>query len=192
MEPDLAAFLARHQPGPTEAAAWLDGALRLRLTSYLSNALPPLTYVNSVRCLIFQGDRVLVLTNQHSRHIVPGGRREPGEALLATLRREVLEETGWSVTAPVLLGFTYFHVSPPRPPDYAYPHAGFINVVYHAEAVTHDPAAPLLGDYETAAEFVPVAVAWTLPLSAGEQFFLAAALDRRPVAPDRPEPGRPA
>jgi 8-oxo-dGTP pyrophosphatase MutT (NUDIX family) len=183
VESDLATYLNRHSPGPTEEAAWLDGSLRLRSTSFLSDVPPPLAYVNSVRCVVFDGALVLVLTNQHSRHILPGGRRERDEPLLSTLRREVREETGWAVTQPTLLGFTYFHVLPPRPPGYTDPHAGFINVVYEAEVLTHDPAGRLVDDYEAAWTLTPVSEARALPLSAADQFFLAAALARGVARP---------
>ncbi|MEN8893281.1 NUDIX hydrolase [Planktotalea arctica] len=35
---------------------------------------------------------------------IPGGGIDPGESLIPALRREVMEETGWSIGAPVRLG----------------------------------------------------------------------------------------
>jgi 8-oxo-dGTP pyrophosphatase MutT (NUDIX family) len=181
MEPDLADFLARHDPQGVEDAAWLDGSLRLRVTAYLGAEPPPLAYVNSARAIVFQGDAVLVVRGvlgPDDLHIVPGGRREGGETLAEALCREVLEETGWTIANIAMLGFMHFHILA-RPPDYAYPHSGFFNVVHAADAVTHDPAALLAGDVEIGVGFRPLDEIEALRLKSGERLFLSAALARR-------------
>jgi ADP-ribose pyrophosphatase YjhB (NUDIX family) len=181
MEPDLAAFLARHAPRVGEDGAWLDGALRLRITAYLGDEPPPPAYVNSARAIVFQGDAVLVvrgILGPADLHIVPGGRREGDETLAEALRREVLEETGWALTNVAMVGFMHFHILA-RPAGYAYPYSGFINVIHTADAAAYHPGALLPGDVETGIGFRPLPEIEALPLSPGERLFLAEALARR-------------
>ena len=109
----------------------------LRITAYLGHEQSPLAYVTSVRSLVFRDDALLVLRNRDGAHIVPGGRREAGETLEETVRREVLEETGWVLRAPIMLGFMHFHNLSPKPPGHPYPYPDFIQMVYMA-----DPHAP--------------------------------------------------
>lgn len=133
--------------------------ISLRVRSYLSDLLPPLAYIPPVRCLVLRDDRILVSRNAHRMHIVPGGRRELGESLEETLRREVLEETGWQVTDAARLGFMHFHHLNPRPPDYAYPYPDFIQLIYRAQAERYQPEAKIADDYEVRAWFHPLAQA---------------------------------
>jgi hypothetical protein len=76
MQPDLAAFFARHRPRTQKSAVWGGGTLPLHITSYLSHELPPLAYVTSVRSIVFREEMLLVLRNRGALHSVPGGRRE--------------------------------------------------------------------------------------------------------------------
>ncbi len=179
MVPDLAAFLARHMPLAEELAVWGAGTLPLRITAYLGSESPPLPYITSVRGLIFRDDALLVLRNLDGAHIMPGGRREAGETLEETLRREVLEETGWTVRAPAMLGFMHLHHLSPRPPGQPYPHPDFAQVVYIAEAERYVPDARVPDDYEIDARFRPLSTVEAPELSPGEQVYLATALRRR-------------
>lgn len=57
--------------------------------------------------VILQRGRDLLLTVQDGERPelqLPGGGIDPGEQVLPALHREVLEETGWSMAAPVRLG----------------------------------------------------------------------------------------
>ncbi|MDQ5853501.1 MAG: NUDIX domain-containing protein [Chloroflexota bacterium] len=83
--------------------------LQLRVHTYLTTTLPPLGLVTSVRALVRQDDRILVVRDPSCVHILPGGRREPAEPLLQTLEREVLEETGWMLRDIRPLGLVHFH-----------------------------------------------------------------------------------
>jgi hypothetical protein len=51
----------------------------LRVRTYLTTTLPPLGLVSSVRALVQQDDQILIVHDPVSVHILPGGRREPGE-----------------------------------------------------------------------------------------------------------------
>src|SRR5262245_48367692 len=116
----LTAFLALHRPETEELVYW--DALRLRVTSYRCAELPPLALITSVRAVVLHEASVMVVRAPEGIHILPGGRREPDESLLDTLAREVLEETGWTLEAPRLLGFKHFHHLTPMPPEYRYPY----------------------------------------------------------------------
>jgi ADP-ribose pyrophosphatase YjhB (NUDIX family) len=176
MEPDLASFLARHRPQLQDSAVWGNGALHLRIIVYLGQEPPPLTYVTSVRGIVFRDGMVLVLRNRDALHIVPGGRRETDETLEETLRREVLEETGWTLHAPTMLGFMHFHHLSPKPPDYPYPHPDFMQIVYMARAAVYQPSARIVDDYEIESGFRPTAALHALALTPSERLFLANAL----------------
>jgi 8-oxo-dGTP diphosphatase len=176
MAPDLAAFLARHRPQLQESAVWGNGTLHLCITTYLGQEPPPLAYTTSVRSLVFREEMVLVLRNRDALHIVPGGRREPGETLEETLRREVLEETGWTLHAPTMLGFMHFHHLSPKPPDYPYPHPDFTQIVYMAQAAAYFPDARVADDYEIESNFRPLVAVCTPALTSSERLYLATAL----------------
>src|SRR5689334_20606262 len=92
--------------------------LQFRVRTYLSKRLPPLDLISSVRAVVLSGDRILVVQDPISVHILPGGRREAGETLLQTLQREVLEEIGWAIRDMRLLGLVHFHHLSPKPADY--------------------------------------------------------------------------
>ena len=177
--PALASYLARHTPVAETEVAWRDGAVRLRVTSYLSEELPPLEHISSVRCIVFRGDSVLVVREGDSAHVVPGGRREAGETLRQTLARELLEETGWTVERPRLAGVVRLRHLGPRPPDIPtasplYP--DFLWVIYAAEADEHRPEALLPGSPEGVASFVPLAEVDALGLGPESRIFLEHAL----------------
>lgn len=156
MAPDLATALAGQTPLAEDSVVWGKGSaapLPLRIAGYASADTPPLTYVTSVRALVFRDDALLALPEPDATHILPGGRREGDEAPEATLRREVLEESGWALGALSPLGFMpYRNLGPRRPQPagdpYRYPYPDFLNLVFLAEATTFDPAALLPNDYE--------------------------------------------
>ncbi len=107
-------------------ATW--GDTRLEIRWYLGNVRPPLSLVTSVRAVLFHDRTVMVMQDgDHRYHVVPGGRREPGESIEATLRREILEETGWTLAAHHPLGLAHFRHLTPRPDDYPYPYPDFVH-----------------------------------------------------------------
>lgn len=181
----LAAYLARQVPVARGSVVWgKEGEERwpLDVAGYLTKAVPPLAYVTSVRALVLRGDALLVMEDEAGLHILPGGRREPGEAIEETVRREVLEESGWTLRLGPLLGVTHFRhrgPEPRRPVDgpYHYPFPDFLNLVYLAEGLVYDGARLLPNAYEQRPfRLRPRA---TLPLErldAGARAFYAAAL----------------
>ena len=156
-----------------EIAEWPP--LRLRARTYLSTALPPLDLISSVRALVRRGDQMMVVRDPTGVHILPGGRREAGETLMQTLQREVLEETGWTIRDPRLLGFVHFHHLTPRPADYRFPYPDFLHVIYTATASQYDASQRETNGYELWAKLLPIAEVDGLPLSQGERVLFAAA-----------------
>ena len=191
---ELARFLARCGRLAEEIAIWGQGAgaTRLRLTSYLTAETPPLAYVTSVRSLVFRGDEVLVVRDPDGYHVIPGGRREVGETLEETLRREVLEETGWALGPITPFGLMHFRHLGPQLPGYRYPYPDFLHAVYLAEAGRFVPGALVTGEqaYELEAGFRPLAEVAGLGLPLGQRRLLDAALERHAAAGVLPRPLR--
>ena len=173
MNADLADFLAKHTPFDEEMAMGGAGTMPLRIISYLGDVLPLSDYITSVRSIVFRDEAVLVLRNMHSLHIMPGGRREMGESLEETLHREVLEETGWTLTNISVLGFRHLHHLAPRPPAYSYPHPDFLWVGYMVDAVECLPDV-VPDDYELASTFRSLTEVQTLGLTQAERIYLDA------------------
>lgn len=177
-DPAVAEFLALHTHDVEDVIHW-PYKISFRLRSYLSDDLPPLDYITSARTMIFRGDDIMVLANEDGEHIMPGGRREPGEALLDTLRREVLEETGLEIEGIQRLGFSHFFHLSPKPDPYPYPYPDFFAVMHLADAGSHVPGARLENDYEREARFVPALDMLAQVRSNGERMYLEAALRLR-------------
>jgi len=170
----LTTYLQRQQHISEEEALWHP--LRMQLNCYLIQELPPLELVTSVRCIVFQEEQVLVVKNPFNVHIQPGGRREQGESLEESLRRELLEETGWEIQQPSLLGVKHFHHITPRPENYQHPYPDFLQLVYCARATLYRPEAKEVDGFELGADFLPVAEVKQLTLTANERIFLETAL----------------
>lgn len=184
--PALTAYLARLTPvGEREHV----GREAVRMTSYLTDVLPPLEHVWAVRCVVLRGQSVLAMRTGDAAHVLPGGRREPGETLAQTLERELLEETGWTVTEPRQIGIVHLHWLIPREqtPQHASPsslfYPDFLWLIYAAEAGAHHPEAMLHHPHEGLPEFLPLSNVTTASLLARRlalenRIFLAAALRR--------------
>ena len=146
--PDVTAYFAQLVPAAEHEFVAPDGMDRLRVTSYLTDVPPPERYVRSVRCVVLRDQAVLALLARRDNraHVLPGGRREPGETLLQTLEREVLEEAGWTVTAPRQIGVVRLNWLTPLPAAWAearHFHPDFLWLIHVAEALEHRPTALL-------------------------------------------------
>lgn len=174
MQSDLEMFMAGRLPDSQDVETW--GEIRLSISGYLTQDIPPDRLITSVRCVILNQDKVMVVQNPDGYRVLLGGRRETGESFVETLRREVLEETGWSVREPLLLGFLQFHHLTPKPVDYLYPYPDFLQLVFAAEADQHEPEKRIEDDYETDPTFYVLTEAFKLPLPARDRMFLEAAV----------------
>jgi 8-oxo-dGTP pyrophosphatase MutT (NUDIX family) len=185
LEEGLETFLQRHAVSDETKAVW--SGVRLHVTSYLSEELPPVGLVSSVRCVLLRAGEtgrtheVLVVREQNGAHLLPGGRREPHETLEETAQREVLEETGWTMTAMRRLGFRHYRHLTPRPEGYKYPYPDFLHVIFAARAHSFQPermfpAEVLEREHVLSTEFVPVDAVGAVPLATAHLLFLKAAL----------------
>jgi 8-oxo-dGTP pyrophosphatase MutT (NUDIX family) len=179
MDGRLEEILAGLEAGPVEEVRW-NGGIRLRIAAFLGIAPLPAELVSSARAIVLRDDAVLVAVDVIGiRHILPGGRLEPGETAEAAAARELGEETGWRIGGVTPLGLLHFRHLTPRPGGYAYPYPSFLQPVFVAEADAFDSALLLGDDYVVGSAFVPLAEAGDLDLTAKERFFLDAALRLR-------------
>ena len=132
--------LAAHPPFSDHEIDWPQ--VRVRVRGYAVDFEAADILVTSVRAVVFRGARVVVVRESiGSRHIVPGGRREAGETLEETCRREVAEESGWRVGALKPLAIFHFHhLGDSPPPGFVFEWCDFLNPVYLAEGLKHDRA----------------------------------------------------
>jgi 8-oxo-dGTP pyrophosphatase MutT (NUDIX family) len=66
----------------------------------------------SIKGVVVQHDRVLLLRNEREEWELPGGRIELGETPEACVAREISEETGWQVDVGQILDTWMYHVGP--------------------------------------------------------------------------------
>lgn len=178
---DIAAFLADHAPVAEDHVSWANGTLPLRSTLYLSESVPPLDVLLSVRCIVFDGDTVLVMRDVDEQHILPGGRREKGESLEETVRRELFEESGYAVGELHPLGFVHLHRLLPVPEGDVYPHPDFFWLIRYADIGEYH-ADKRLDDLDLIEiEWMPIDKAAKLPLRYGQAMMLGAAAHARRI-----------
>jgi 8-oxo-dGTP pyrophosphatase MutT (NUDIX family) len=180
VEEELANFLAKGTLLNSGSAEWGEGTISLQINNYLGTEPPPVKYVSSVRAIVFQGDSVLVVRQENGHaYILPGGRVEEVESLTDTLKREVMEETGWTLSQIIPLGFMYFHHLSPEPPGYRYPYPDFLWPVYTADAGKFKPDAIMPDDWVYDSAFHPCDEVRKMPITEGELLLLEEASKRR-------------
>jgi ADP-ribose pyrophosphatase YjhB (NUDIX family) len=136
----FAPTLAAHTPFADREIEWPQ--IRLRLRGYAVGLDVPDIMISSVRAVVFRGSRVVVVHDPNGIHITPGGRREPGETVEETCRRELLEECGWRVGELRPLAIWHFqHLNDEPPPDFPFEWCDFANLIYLAEGVAYDRRA---------------------------------------------------
>jgi 8-oxo-dGTP pyrophosphatase MutT (NUDIX family)/GNAT superfamily N-acetyltransferase len=71
-------------------------------------------YLTSIKGVLFEGDRVVLLENERRSWELPGGRLDPGEDPAMCLRRECAEELGAAVVVDTILDCWVYAVAPTR------------------------------------------------------------------------------
>jgi 8-oxo-dGTP pyrophosphatase MutT (NUDIX family) len=180
MDEELALFVKTATFISTESVTWDGDTLPLRIAFYFYDQQPPRRYVSSVHAIVLRDQSVLVVTDPaNEMYILPGGRVEEGELPLETLKREVLEETGWTLGETELFGFMHLHHLGVKPEKYKYPYPDFIWPVYLAEADSFRPGAIIPDAYVSESRFYPILQIRQLPIKKGELLLFEEALRRR-------------
>ena|SRR2546428_9072553 len=68
----------------------------------------------SVKGVVLQQNRVVLLKNERDEWELPGGKLEKGEKPESCVAREIMEETGWQVTVGPLLNAWVYNILPGR------------------------------------------------------------------------------
>lgn len=92
----------------------------------------------TVAAVIERDGRFLLVEEQTQHGIAfnqPAGHLEEGETLIAAVRREVLEETGWQFEPAALVAVQLWRRAPDGP--------SFLRFCFCGEAYAHDPDRPL-------------------------------------------------
>jgi 8-oxo-dGTP pyrophosphatase MutT (NUDIX family) len=111
-----------------------------------SNIAPPLELCTAVACIALAGvnlDKV-VLTRNHRGWEVLAGHIEPGESLDDTLRREAMEEGGFTISDAELFGYLKITATKRAEPgtrgaNYPYPHSYIPYFVARTESAIKEP-----------------------------------------------------
>jgi 8-oxo-dGTP pyrophosphatase MutT (NUDIX family) len=149
--------------------------LPFEVVMYLTSQFEPGWRFSSARAVVlFENRQVLVVRDPSSVHILPGGRIEADETIEQALRRELAEETGWSIKDPRPLGVLHYHHLGPglerqRLPD-------FLQAVFAAQADSFEPAMRETEGHELDAQVMDIVKARLLPLTQRERLLLDAAI----------------
>ena len=178
MAPDFNRFLARHRLVSRDTATWRSG-IELEVSGYLCSEAPPPDLVTSVRGIVFDKDRVLVMRNIDGTHILPGGRVEKGETFEETLRRELLEGTGLEIKVMDQIGLVHLRHTTPKPKDYPFIYPDFLWPIFVASVLADKPDAKVDDGYEISSQLLPLQEVRALALEDHDSAFLEAAVAAR-------------
>jgi ADP-ribose pyrophosphatase YjhB (NUDIX family) len=177
LDPAFAASLAHREPLLDLEVQW--PAQRLRQRTYLGDIVCPADLTLSARAVVFKGSKVVVVRQDDGlHHIEPGGGLEPGETLEMAARREVLEETGWTIRDLRPLGFHHFHPLGEPTPRARYRWGDFLQPIFIAEAVSYRRAARDMTQIELGSRLTAIRRA-LVELPARQATLLGAAVVRR-------------
>lgn len=154
---------------------WI-GSSQLRVASYLTERLPPPRYLTSARAVMVRENQVMTVHGPDDIYILSGGRIEPGETPEDAVRREVLEEMGWSLLGVFFLEIVHYHHLTPRPADHPYPYPDFLQMIYADRPDQYLPQSMELDEFGLDSAFRSLEELRTLDLTAGEQAFFNEAL----------------
>ncbi|HEY1752323.1 MAG TPA: NUDIX domain-containing protein [Caulobacteraceae bacterium] len=156
---------------------WPNARLRRRV--FIGDLTWPEPLTTSARAVVFKGSKVVVVSQTDGlRHIQPGGGLEPGETIEAAARRELGEETGWTVGPLKLLGFQLLEPLTPKPPGSTRRWGNMVHALFVAEAVAYDRSRRDTTQIETGSRLISIRQALA-ELADDEALLLRAAIERR-------------
>ncbi len=175
MDDDLAEFLSPLTVFEEETQVW-ESFGTVRISCYLTDKMPPLRYVSSARAVVIDGDRVLLVQDRDGGvHIIPGGKLEAGETPEDAMRREVIEETGWSLSFCTPIGVLHFaNVRPMSEGQRVQP--DFLHVVYAGIPGKYHPELMEVDGYEIGSEFVSIDQVRRMSLGTGQETYIDTAI----------------
>jgi NUDIX domain len=174
---NFAADLQRRTPLVDFEAVWPSARLRGR--TYIGGFEFPSELLTSARAVVFKGSRVVVVDEIHGeRHIEPGGGIEAGETVEQTVRREVSEESGWTVGDLKPLGFHFLEPLTPSPPLSTRRWGAMVHAIFVTEGFSYSRAARDMNQIETGSRLTSIRRAVS-QLRENEAMLLRAALERR-------------
>lgn len=177
MDAELSTFLDTRTPDFGQQLVWQGGKHRFQLRGYFTPDSPPDAFVLAGRALVFDGELVLVVQDADGEHILPGGRREAGESAVDAVHREVVEETGWSISDTAAFSIIHLHHETPRPVDVG--HVIYPDFLWHVFVATpraFDARARHTDGYELGATFRPIAEVLQQPLEPFQRALLETAV----------------
>ncbi len=173
----FSSFLFGQVAHTNEKVMWEQNDLPLSVSAYTGSLLPAQRWITSVRAIVLRGKHILVVYGPEGASILPGGTVEPGETFEAALRREILQQTGWTLRVSQPIGFIHYHHLGPKPNDYPNPYPDFVHVVYLAYACENmQQRARLCGDYP--ARFLPPENLQKLTLTEHERLYIKTILPK--------------
>jgi ADP-ribose pyrophosphatase YjhB (NUDIX family) len=180
LAPAFAAALGRMQPLQDVEVQW--PAMRLRQRTYLGEIACPPDLTLSARAVVFKGSKVVVVRQDDGlHHIEPGGGLEPGETLEMAARREVLEETGWTIRDLKPLGVHHFRPLGEPHANGRYRWGDFLQPIFIAEAVSYSRAAKDMTQIELGSRLTSISRALA-ELPGRQAILLSAAIAHRAQA----------
>ena len=180
MDKDLEQYLSTGTKLGSIDVMWGEGTMPVKITTYLSDAMAPEQYISSARSIVVKDNSVLVVSQENGHHyILPGGRLEPGESPLDALHREILEETGWTISDLKHIGFMHLHYLFSKPDGFKYPYPDSIWSIFISEALEYKSEMIIPDDWVDDSEFRDIIEVKQLPLDKGELLLLDQALKIR-------------
>ncbi len=139
----LQSYIEVYPPHHEFRETWpVQGEMIVRIG--LTNTPPPVHVSSSILAIVFDTkNRVLFLwpsdKSGNISHLLIGGRPNLGESPEETATREVGEETGWRILPVGIIGYRHFHQLEPKSKKSDRPYPDFVQLIYAARTVSHDP-----------------------------------------------------